>query len=259
MRRRVPVLSGEHRVYKVSRVKVTSVEAARELAAEAGVHHSQVSMAGLKDRQGITEQYMSIPRGREVFIGDASLRIESVGFAREAITSTDSRGNAFEVVARGLEETQLRRLRAGLDTVREFGVPNYFDEQRFGNLRHGQGWIALDLQGTSKAVCAACWLRSRSSSPRRRAAQAADLAALGRLARVAQIAGRFGRHHSVMPITCARTGDFAGAFTHVATRERVIHQFAFKATSWNRVGAWLAQAPPRRRRPRFALPGVEGR
>ena len=61
------------------------------------------------------------------------------------IESGASTGNAFEVIVRGLDGRDLAALRANAPLVREHGAVNYFDEQRFGNLRHNQGWIALDL------------------------------------------------------------------------------------------------------------------
>ena len=63
---------GDHRVYRVTKRKLTSVEAARAIAQEAGVEPNEVHIAGLKDRQGITTQYMSVARGKPV------LRIYSV-------------------------------------------------------------------------------------------------------------------------------------------------------------------------------------
>ena len=216
-------------------------------------------MAGLKDRQGVTEQYMSIPRGREVFVSETSLRIESVGFSREAITSKDSTGNGFEVVSRGLEEAQLLRLRPAVDSVREFGYPNYFDEQRFGNLRHGQGWIALDLlrgdiEGGLKRLLGAT---SRHEAPASKAFKEKVWRRWGDWRGLREVAGAYGKHHSVFDHLRKDPEDFLGAFGRVATRERVIHQFAFQSHLWNRALArFIKQNTPVENR--FTLPGIEG-
>ncbi len=251
--------AGDHRVYKVGKIKATSIDAARELADMAGVKPSDVSMAGLKDRQGITDQFMSIPRGREVFISEASLRIESVGFAREAITSKDSDGNAFEVVSRGLEDSHLLHLRAAVDIVREFGYPNYFDEQRFGNLRHGQGWIALDLlrgeteEGLKRLLASV----SRFEPPISKAFKEKVWRRWGDWRGLREVAGAYGKHHSVFDHLRKDPEDFVGAFGRVATRERVIHQFAFQSHLWNRALArFIKQGTPEEGR--FSLPGIEG-
>ncbi len=250
---------GDFRVYRVTKSKATSFEAARALSEMAGVQIRDVSMAGLKDRQGITDQFMTIHRGKEVFYNRPELKIEPVGFSQDEITSKDSDGNYFEIVSRGLGETQLIRLRAGLDTVREFGYSNFFDEQRFGNLRHGQGWIALDLlrgdvEGGLKRMLAA---RSVHDSAPVQHFKEQVWRRWGNWKALREIAGRYGKHHSVFDHLRKEPGDFAGAFKHLATRERVIHQFAFQSHIWNRaLDLWLKDAVPEPRR--FTLPGIEG-
>ena len=51
----------------------------------------------------------------------------------------------FELTVRALRRDDLRRLRMNLPLMREHGVVDYFDDQRFGNLTHGQGWLFKDL------------------------------------------------------------------------------------------------------------------
>ena len=50
---------GRFRVYRVTKRKSTSLEAAAFLARHAGVDAGEIGLAGLKDRQGITTQFMS--------------------------------------------------------------------------------------------------------------------------------------------------------------------------------------------------------
>ena len=127
---------GPVRVYRVTKRKLTTPEAVDVLAAEAGVDRQQVGIAGLKDRQGITVQHMSVVDGRDVQLDVDGLRIEPVGSADQPLDSTDSLGNAFDINVRALTSREVSALRANLDPVREGGVPNYFDDQRFGCLRH---------------------------------------------------------------------------------------------------------------------------
>jgi tRNA pseudouridine13 synthase len=98
---------GRHRVYRVTKRKLTSMEAARFLGETAGVSGSDVSMAGLKDKQGVTTQYMSIQKGKRVQYKDQELDIETVGFGRDALSSHDSHGNAFQIIARDLGPSEV--------------------------------------------------------------------------------------------------------------------------------------------------------
>lgn len=227
---------GEHRVYRVTKRKKTSLEAARDLGDLAGVPPGDVSMAGLKDRQGVTCQFMSIYKGRPVRHTDSLLKIEPVGFSEQELSSGDTIGNAFEIVVRDLGGREQDRIRASLPAVREYGLPNYFDEQRFGNLRHNQGWIALDLlhgqfeHGLKRLLTAI----SDHDHKGAKAFKSALYRHWGDWRSCRDIAGRFGQHHSVFEHLRRNPDDFAGAFRHVASRVRLIHLYAFQSHLWNR-------------------------
>lgn len=240
------VLGGEGRwrVYQVIKRRLTSIEAAERLADLAGAQAGAVSMAGLKDRQGITVQHMALEGGRQVSWRGDDLRIESVGFAREPLVPQASTGNAFEIVVRGLDRAEIDRLRANLPLVRELGVVNYFDDQRFGNLRHGQGWIALQLlRGEQEAALKALLAAPSPHDDRKHAAfKAALTRTWGDWGACRDVAGRFGAHHSVFEHLKRSPDDFAGAFAHVSTRLRLIHLYALQSHLWNRaVAAWVRE------------------
>lgn len=237
---------GEHRVYRVTKRKVSSLDAARVLGDLCGVPVGQVAMAGLKDRQGVTEQYMSVPRGKPVRMKDDGLEIQPVGFGAEELSSRDSLGNDFRIVVRDLTEREVRRLRAALPSVREHGLPNYFDEQRFGNLRHDQGWIALDLirRGPEAALKRLLTAVSRHDDRRTKAFKSALHRHWGDWRTCRDVAGRFGRHHSVFE-HLKRGDDAAGAWRRVASRVRLIHLYAWQSHLWNRaLAAHLDRATP---------------
>ena len=227
---------GRHRVYRVTKRKLTSIEAARFLGETAGVSGSDVSMAGLKDKQGVTTQYMSIQKGKRVQYKDQELDIETVGFGRDALSSHDSNGNAFQIIARDLGASEVVKIRSSLDSVREHGLPNYFDEQRFGNLRHNQGWIAkgLMLGQTDQALKRLLTAVSDYDPEREKSMKVALARKWGNWRACRDVAGRFGRHHSVFEHLRRDVDDFAGAFRFVASRIRLIHLYAWQSHVWNR-------------------------
>ena len=235
----VLVAKGDHRVYRVTKRKQTSLEAAQHLAELAGASAGDVSMAGMKDRQGVTVQYMSLPKGRPVDLNDADLTIETVGAAREALDGEASDGNRFEIVARDLAAADLRHLRAALPAVREHGLPNYFDEQRFGNLRHEQGWIALALlRGkTEEGLKRLLTTISPFEPPKERSFKNALFRNWGHWGTCRDIAGRHRKHHSLFEHLKKQPEDFAGAFRYISTRVRLIHAFAYQSHLWNRAAA----------------------
>src|SRR5690606_13975964 len=135
---------GEHFVHLLRKSKLDTVQALTEVARHCDVSRRDIAFAGLKDRQGITEQWISV-RGKRLDLRRRDLEVTFVGRAAHAITSKQSRGNAFEIVLRELTEREVERLRARAAEVQRSGFPNYCDDQRFGNVRHGQGFIMRDV------------------------------------------------------------------------------------------------------------------
>jgi tRNA pseudouridine13 synthase len=276
------VESGEHRVYRVTKRKLTTQKAVAILAEEAGVERREVGIAGFKDRQAISTQYMSVPGGRPVRVQTGEIRIEFVGFAREPLTSEKSQGNAFELTVRGLSRPDVTLLRTNLPLVREHGLVDYFDDQRFGNLTHGQGWVAKELMLGRPEEALKMLLASRNPSDDDAHRRFKDevLRDWGDWRACRDHAGRLGEYHSVFEHLAKQPDDFSGAFARVATRLRLIHLFAWQSHLWNRAvadrlrtllplqervlldcveGPLVSHAGPLPRaladRPRFPLPG----
>src|SRR5688572_21310804 len=190
---------------------------------------------------------MSLGRGREVSLSTSELRVETAGFAATALTSDDSLGNAFELTVRALGRGDVHRLRLNLPLVREHGVPNYFDDQRFGNLTHGQGWIykGLCLGETGEALRRLLGAPSPRDDERHRRFKEGLARHWGDWRECRDVAGRFGAHHSVFEHLAKNPADFAGAFQHVSTRLKLIHLFAWQSHLWNRALAeWMRAEVP---------------
>ncbi|MDP6539265.1 MAG: tRNA pseudouridine(13) synthase TruD [Planctomycetota bacterium] len=234
--------TGRHRVYLVTKRKLTTLEAASLLADACGIEARAVSVAGLKDRQGVTSQHMSVQGGRSVRIDRPEFSVRSVGFASEPLAARHSLGNGFRIRVRDLGHAEVDHLKAQVPAVTRVGLPNYFDEQRFGNLRHGQGWIAKDLMLGRNERALRSLLAARSPRDDRRTAafkHALD-EGWGDWSACRDVAGKFGAHHSLFAHLKRHPEDFAGAFRHVSTRVRLIHLYAFQSALWNRaVARWV--------------------
>jgi tRNA pseudouridine13 synthase len=250
---------GRFRIYRVTKTKLTSLEAAAALADLAGVPAGEVGMAGLKDRQGVTTQFMSVKNGRPVFSKHGDLRIEPAGYAAEELTSAASLGNEFEITVRGLTQVERDNLVVNVAEVKAYGLPNYFGEQRFGNLRHGQGWIARDLAQGRHELALKSLLCGRSDNDDARSARfkAALATEWGEWRECREIAGKFRAHISVFQHLMHAPDDFAGAFRYIASKLRLIHLYAWQSHVWNRaVAAYFDEITPKKER--FAVPSPEG-
>ncbi len=54
-------------------------------------------------------------------------------------------GNFFRIVVRDLDPRESARCRQAVVEVGQIGLPNYYDEQRFGSARHGQGFMGKEV------------------------------------------------------------------------------------------------------------------
>ncbi len=118
-----------------------TLDMVRLIASACDVPIRDIGFSGLKDRNAITAQWFSIPRGkgRE----DPSQCLERLCGEQDGITLLRSsanarklkrgvhRANGFRIIVRGLMG-ECGDLEHRLVSIRDSGVPNYFGPQRFG-------------------------------------------------------------------------------------------------------------------------------
>ncbi|HYG68208.1 MAG TPA: tRNA pseudouridine(13) synthase TruD, partial [Anaeromyxobacteraceae bacterium] len=135
---------GAHYVYLMDKQKLSTFEAVDRICSRFKLPHSAVSYCGLKDKQGRTTQLVAV-HNHPVELQDPDLRLKFLGRARAPLTAANTTSNRFAVTVRDLGEEDVARLPASVAEVRRLGVVNYFDSQRFGSLKHGQGFVVKDL------------------------------------------------------------------------------------------------------------------
>jgi tRNA pseudouridine13 synthase len=135
---------GKHFVYLMDKQKLSTFEAVDRICARFKIPKAAVSYCGLKDKQGRTTQLVAI-EGRPVELQEPDLRLKPLGRSRAPLSAANTTSNRFAVTVRDLSEEDVARLSASVAEVRRLGVVNYFDSQRFGALKHGQGFIVKDL------------------------------------------------------------------------------------------------------------------
>ncbi|ACL64807.1 tRNA pseudouridine synthase D TruD [Anaeromyxobacter dehalogenans 2CP-1] len=131
-------------VYLMDKQKLSTFEAVDRICTRFKIPRASVSYCGLKDKQGRTTQLVALER-REIELQDTDLRLKPLGRSRTRLSAANTTSNRFAVTVRDLGEDDVARLPASVAEVRRLGVVNYFDSQRFGSLKHGQGFIVKDL------------------------------------------------------------------------------------------------------------------
>jgi tRNA pseudouridine13 synthase len=128
-----PSGEGEHLYLWVEKRGRDTREVVKALSAALGVDEGDVGVAGMKDRQAITRQLISVPARAEARLPDFSLEGVSVLWSRRhgnKLRTGHLRGNRFRLRLRGVKDVGAAR--ESFTRLATRGVPNYFGEQRFG-------------------------------------------------------------------------------------------------------------------------------
>ncbi len=146
---RVPLSPGpdRYRVYRLAKSRWDTFDLVDRIARRLRLPRKDISFGGIKDRHGRTEQLLSIRADGRPLPGleEAGFSLEPLGWAPGPITAKDIRGNRFTVVLRDIDERRMETLLAACGSIRRQGVPNYYDEQRFGSARHGKGFMGREV------------------------------------------------------------------------------------------------------------------
>lgn len=238
---------GRYYVHVLSKQKLDTQQALSRVAKLAGVSRESLAFAGLKDRQGQTEQWISID-GRRLDHKSSDLSVLFKGRSDQPVSSKLSTGNSFNIVVRDLTDEEARRIEQNAPHVVRDGLPNYFDDQRFGCLRHGQGFVMRDvLRGDFEAA-----LRGLLAQPSPKAITG-DVKLKRILAKHWgdwEVCGQVARgpvFRRLFRLLSERGDAFREGLELLPTRMVLIHAFAFQSAIWNRaVDQLLVAVLPRR-------------
>ncbi|MGQ3892754.1 tRNA pseudouridine(13) synthase TruD [Legionella sp. CNM-4043-24] len=126
---------GEHIVLKIEKRGLSTEDVVKSLSRLINKPVKLISYAGLKDRQALTTQWLSVHAPGEVIEGIESL--EAPGWKVLECTRHNKKlrpgylsGNHFVVTLRDVQHVD--DLLQRIEQVKLHGVPDYFGEQRFG-------------------------------------------------------------------------------------------------------------------------------
>ncbi|QJA06230.1 tRNA pseudouridine(13) synthase TruD [Thermosulfurimonas marina] len=134
---------GEFALYRLRKKGLTTWDVLGEVARRLRLRQDLLGYGGLKDRHALSHQFVTIPHGPRRDLHGEGWHLEYLGQVTAPMKKSRLKGNFFEITVRevDLSEEDLWR---EVEAVQTYGVPNYFDEQRFGSVRHGQGFAARE-------------------------------------------------------------------------------------------------------------------
>lgn len=152
-----PTGEGQHVWLWVEKRESNSVEVAQDLAHFAGIRPQAAGFSGLKDRRAVTRQWFSLdlagkPEPDWTQFDDELVSILRVTRHRKKLHRGVHRANRFAITLRDLRG-DTASLDARLEQLKQYGVPNYFGEQRFGRDEDNLEWARRMFAGE--------WIRNR--------------------------------------------------------------------------------------------------
>lgn len=130
-----PCGEGEHLFLWIEKRDVSAEQLTQHLARVLGVPAGSIGVAGLKDRQAVTRQYVSVPAACSEDIPQVEtdqIHVLSAERHTNKLRTGHLRGNRFEILVRDVVPEALERAEAIAGRIRADGCPHYFGTQRFG-------------------------------------------------------------------------------------------------------------------------------
>lgn len=139
---------GEHLLLTIEKRGLNTAFVAKQLATWAGIGEMGIGYAGLKDRHAVTRQRFTVHLPKKIAPDFESLKVDGLKLLdkqwhHRKLPRGALAGNRFTLLLRDVEGDK-NAIETRLESIRDFGLPNYFGEQRFGRERANVG-MALKM------------------------------------------------------------------------------------------------------------------
>lgn len=145
--------SGEHLILKIRKKNLSTMEMLNILSKNLNIKRFEIGYAGLKDKNALTTQYISI--NKKLAKNIESLCIENIKildatYHDNKIKLGHLKGNKFFIRLKKLNKIDAEKLQNACKIVLDSGIPNYFGSQRFGkngdNYKEGKAILEKTLK-----------------------------------------------------------------------------------------------------------------
>jgi tRNA pseudouridine13 synthase len=241
-----PSSQGRFTLYRLTKRGLGTLEAVEAIARRWNVASRRISVGGLKDRHAVTVQYLTIVEGPLRPIRQSNVDLEPLGYLPYPYGPQHFRGNRFRLVVRDLDREGADLATARLECVSRDGLPNYFDDQRFGSVGHSgqfiaQAWLAGDHEHALRLALA-------EPNPFDRSGVKAQKAILrqwwGNWAEAKAHLERSSTR-SIVTYLVDHPTDYRGAFIRLKRELRSLYFSAFQSHLWNLIlSGWIERNVP---------------
>ena len=137
-----PAATGRYTFYRLTKRNIGTIEAVEAICRRWNLAGRRVSYGGLKDRHAVTVQYLTIADGTPKPITTPNFELEPLGRLAHPYGPQHFRGNRFQLILRDMTDADVVRASSEIPSLSSDGLPNYFDDQRFGSVGYSGEFIA---------------------------------------------------------------------------------------------------------------------
>ncbi len=229
-----PGADGEFALYRLAKSGIGTPEALAVVARAWRIERRRIGFGGLKDKYGETGQTISIRRGPRRNLEGKGFSLNYLGQSPRPASRGAILRNRFRITLRDLRPGEAQAILARAQDAVVHGVPDYYDDQRFGSLR-----------GTGGRFIARALLAGEFEEALRLAIASPDRADRSRIKatrkRLKAHWGAWAALRDALPEgaerrICARLADgagFADAYALVDPSLRSLHLSAYQAHLFN--------------------------
>ena len=126
---------GEHLIVEISKKDMTTSDALHALSEVTGAKMRDFGYAGLKDKQGMTTQFISMPSKFESALANFShekMKILNLNVHKNKLRIGHLKGNSFFIRLKKVLPSSAKKLEQAFINIDKIGYANYFGYQRFG-------------------------------------------------------------------------------------------------------------------------------
>lgn len=127
--------SGEHLILHIQKKDLSTNELLKDLSAATGVKQRDFGYAGLKDKQGLTYQYISMPKIYEKELAKFShekCKIINTFVHSNKLKIGHLKGNSFFIRLKKVNKINALKIEQIFNNIIKEGFANYYGYQRFG-------------------------------------------------------------------------------------------------------------------------------
>jgi len=240
--------AGPFALYRLEKTGWGTPDALQAIRRRWRIDHRRISYGGLKDRHAHTVQHFTIFHGpqrrlTQQGLTDLGFTVTFVGHVGEPFTAEHIQANRFKIVVRNLAPADVDKATQAFEEVSQSGVPNYFDDQRFGSVSGGGPFLAkaIMLGDYEKALR----LALTAPYPHDRRPQKKEKAILrAHWGDWAVAKEKLERSHarSLVDYLVGHPTDFRGALERLRPELRGLYLSAYQSHLWNRMLAGYVRA-----------------